>query len=119
MTAATTNLINALTLIFMSIWGYFGSETPSPTAFIPAVFGVILLVLNTGVRRENKLVAHIAVTLTLIILISLFAPLTGALGRNDTEAVIRIMVMIMTSIVAMVMFVRSFIRARKVQNIKK
>ena len=53
MNAATANLINALTLIAMSLWGYFGSETPSPTAFIPAAFGAVLTSDEYG-RKTRK-----------------------------------------------------------------
>ena len=116
MTAATANLINAISLISMSLWGYFGSVTPSQTAFISVAFGVILLALNTGVKRENKLQAHLAVTITLLALIGLILPLRISLDTNDTLGGIRVMVMIFTSIIALVMFVRSFIKARKARN---
>ncbi|MFK7936127.1 MAG: hypothetical protein AB8G22_21615 [Saprospiraceae bacterium] len=116
MNAATASLINALTLIAMSLWGYFGSETPSLTAFIPAAFGAVLLAMNSGVKKENKVIAHIAVTLTLLVLVSLFKPLSGAMGRGDTAATIRIGLMIATSILAMVFFIKSFRDARKARE---
>ena len=72
--------------------------------------------MNTGVKRENKLIAHLAVTLTLLVLISLFKPLSGAMGRGDTAATIRVGLMIATSILAMVFFVKSFIDARKARQ---
>ena len=37
MNAPTANLINAGTLVIMGLWGYFSSESPSPTAFIPVI----------------------------------------------------------------------------------
>jgi hypothetical protein len=107
------SLINALVLIGISLWGYFGSDKPSPTAFIPAGFGVALLACLPGVKSHNKVVAHIAVLLTLIVLVALFMPLKGAIGRGDTMAIIRVGVMMLSTVVAMIFFVKSFIDARK------
>ncbi len=107
------SLINAVTLIILGLWGYFSAEDPSPTAFIPVGFGVILLALNTGVKKENKVIAHIAVVLTLLVLVGLFMPLRGALGRSDLAATIRVTIMILTTILAMGFFIKSFIDTRK------
>lgn len=106
-------MINALILIGVSLWGYFGSDKPSPTAFIPAVFGVALLACLPGVKSHNKVVAHRAVFLTLFVLIALFMPLKGAIGREDTMAILRVGLMIASTVVAMIFFVKSFIDARK------
>jgi hypothetical protein len=107
------NIINALILILLGLWGYWGSETPSPTALIPVLGGALLLALFKGVKSGNKAVAHIAVILTLILLIGLLKPLTGALGRSDNVAIVRVAVMIISCSVAMVYFVRSFINVRR------
>ncbi len=53
MKAHIASLINAVALISLSLWGYFSSDTPSPTALIPTGIGVILLVLNNGVKKVN------------------------------------------------------------------
>ncbi|MEO0367685.1 MAG: hypothetical protein AAF197_02750 [Pseudomonadota bacterium] len=113
MTAHRASLINALLLIVLSSWGYLSSSTPSMTALIPATFGVLLLLCNPGVKSENKVIAHIAVLLTLIVLAGLAMPLMGALGREDTAAIFRVGIMLLSTIVALVYFVKSFIDARK------
>lgn len=119
MNAHKANLINAVTLIIMSAWGYYSSLTPSKTALIPLVFGVVLLALNNGVKFENKAQAHVAVILTLVVLIALIKPLTGAMGRDDSMAMLRIGLMMVTSIVAMVFFIKSFRDARIAREAKK
>ena len=43
MKAHVASLINAILLVGLGAWGYFGSETPSPTALIPVAVGAILL----------------------------------------------------------------------------
>ena len=40
-------------------------------------------------------------------------PLKGAIGREETIGIVRVSVMILTSILAMVYFVKSFIANRK------
>ena len=113
MNAHTASLINAITLIVFSSWGYLSSDTPSITALIPTFVGVILLLINKGIKNENKVIAHVAVLLTLLILGGLIKPLTGAMDRADNMAIIRVGVMITTTIIAMVFFVKSFIDARR------
>ena len=97
----------------MSGWGYLSSASPSPTALIPLFFGVALLLCYPGIKKENKIIAHVAVLLTLIVLVALFMPLKGAFGRDDSMAIIRISVMIIGSAMSMTAFIRSFIAARK------
>ncbi len=113
MKAHTASFFNAILLIIFSTWGYFSSETPSLTALIPAFIGVLLVLCNNGVKNENKLIAHIAVVLTLLMLIGLIKPLTGAIGRNDFLAVARVIIMLVSTVIALVFFVKSFIDARK------
>ncbi|MEL6135163.1 MAG: hypothetical protein AAFR59_17535 [Bacteroidota bacterium] len=113
MKAHVASLINAILLVGLGAWGYFGSETPSPTALIPVAVGAILLALNNGVKKENKVIAHVAVVLTLIMLLGLAMPLMGAVGRGDTLGIVRVGVMIISTIFAMIFFVKSFIDARK------
>jgi hypothetical protein len=107
------NLINALTLIVMGLWGYFASSNPSFTALIPVLAGIILLLFTKGIRDSNKTIAHIAVVLTLLILIALLKPLTGSISRGDTPAIIRIILMMLTSVVALILYIKSFVAVRK------
>ena len=116
MKAHIVSLIHAVALIGLGGYGYLSSDTPSVTALIPAVFGVLLLAMNNGVKKENKVIAHIAVLLTLLIIIGLIKPLTGAMGRGDSAAVARVATMLVLGVLAMVSFVRSFIAARKARG---
>jgi len=116
MTAHNASLINAILLIALSAWAYLASDNPSFTALIPAIFGAALLACYQGVKAENKVIAHIAVLLTLIILIALLMPLNGAVARGDTMAIFRVGVMLLSTAVALVLFVKSFIDARKARS---
>lgn len=117
MKAHIVSLIHAVALIGLGGYGYLSSDTPSVTALIPVVFGVLLLAMNNGVKKENKVIAHIAVLLTLLITIGLIKPLTGAMGDDgDSAAVARVATMLVLGVLAMVSFVRSFIAARKARG---
>lgn len=113
MKAHHANLINSITLIALSVWAYFSSDEPSFTALIPAVFGVALWVLNKGVKLEDKVLSHIVVVLTVLLFGALFKPLSGVVGRGDTLGIIRVLLMMATTLLALAFFVKSFVDARR------
>ena len=113
MKASLSSFLNAVILISMGLWGYFESESKAITALIPVIIGTILLLVNKGVKNENKALAHVAVLLTFLILFGLIKPLLGAFERENTYAVIRVLLMIISSLWAMISFIKSFISARK------
>ena len=107
------NLINSIALISMSAWGYI--DTNSFTALIPAAFGLILLILGTMLTNEKlvKLSAHLLVLFTLLILLALtIQVLPGVIDRGGI-GLIRVILMISTSSIAMIVFIKSFIDNRK------
>ena len=95
------SFVNAVTLISFGLWGYIDVDY-SPTALIPVVFGVIILALNSGLKKENKTVAHIVVLLTFLILGGLFKPLM----------ITRVGLMMLSTLMALVVFIKSFIANR-------
>lgn len=112
MTAHRASLINGMVLVLLGAWGAFSSNFASPTAFIPVVVGVIILALNNYIKKEDKVMSHIVVVLTFLIMLALIMPLKGAFGRENTMAIVRISGMILSCIYAMVYFIRSFKAAR-------
>tara|TARA_B100000809_G_scaffold149958_1_gene147460 strand:+ start:5653 stop:6015 length:363 start_codon:yes stop_codon:yes gene_type:complete len=113
------SLINAISLILLGSWSYMSLDSRPITALIPVFIGIVLLVLNPGVKKENKIVAHIAVLLTLLILIGLIKPLMGSIGRENILGIIRVAVMILSTAFALITFIRSFIAVRKAKNLEK
>jgi len=111
------SLLNSLALIVCGIWGFYSKVDPSLTAFIPAIIGIFLLAMNDGIKNENKTIAHIAVLFTLLSFAN-FMPLLSQLNpeegaKIDWMAIFRISLMLLTSLIAMISFVQSFINARK------
>jgi hypothetical protein len=107
------NLINSIALMSMSIWGYV--DTNSFTALIPAAFGLILLILGTVLTNDKlvKLSAHLVVLFTLLILLALIIQVLPGVIERGGAGLIRVILMISTSSIAMIVFIKSFIDNRK------
>ena len=97
----------------MSAWGYV--DTNSFTALIPAFFGIILLILGTMLTNEKlvKLSAHLVVLFTLLILLALVIQVLPGVYERGGIGLIRVILMISTSSIAMIIFIKSFIDNRK------
>tara|TARA_B100000900_G_C20458302_1_gene666097 strand:- start:652 stop:993 length:342 start_codon:yes stop_codon:yes gene_type:complete len=111
MNATLANLINSFTLIIIGFWGYL--DFLSPTALIPVSIGVILLACYRGIKNQNKIISHVAVLLTLLILIALVGMRLPKSMDKGGIGLLRVMIMIVTSTFSMIFFIRSFIAARK------
>lgn len=115
MTATTANLLNATILIGAGIYGYFGitgtDGNHSLTALIPAIFGLVLLLMHNGIKKSNKVISHIAVTLTLILLIMCILRFVKISDWDAKKYIF--LVCIISNAIALLFFIRSFIDARK------
>ena len=111
MNAYKANLINSVSLIVLGVWGYV--EVSSITALIPTAFGAILLACSSGIKKQNKIIAHIAVLLTMLILLALLGMRLPKSLESGGIGLFRVLFMCGTSLLAMIYFVKSFIAARK------
>ena len=111
MNAYKANLINSISLIVLGVWGYV--EVSSITALIPTAFGAILLACSSGIKKQNKIIAHVAVLLTLLILFALLGMRLPKSLESGGLGLFRVLAMCGTSLIAMIYFVKSFIAARK------
>lgn len=103
----------AAVLILVSAWGYLASGMASATALLPGAFGLGLLACARGVKAGSRLMTIIAAALALIVLLALFTPLQGALGRGDDAAVLRLLIMQAATAVTLAAYLRAVIGARK------
>jgi len=111
------NILNAAVLIIMGLWGYFSSENPSMTALIPVVFGVLFLIATPPFKNDNKVVAHIIVLLTfLLILMIIGKPMMSAIDSGDNMRIFRSGAMVLSGIIAMIFFIKNFIDVRKARQ---
>ncbi|MCH2310499.1 MAG: hypothetical protein MK345_05545 [SAR202 cluster bacterium] len=117
MNPKTANLINSISLILMGIWGYL--DVSSPTALIPAIFGILILIcffLSNRNEKLNKIFVHVAISLTILILVALiFTRLPKSIDDGGV-GLIRVLIMIGTSIFSTVIFTKNFIDARRYKS---
>ena len=119
MKAATANLVNAIVLIAAGLYGYFGiaaaDGSHSLTALIPAAFGILFLAMQKGVANHNKVIAHVVVVLTLLLLVMCIMRFAKVQDWVDKKYVF--LVCIISNAVALIAFIASFIEARKNRKI--
>tara|TARA_B100000780_G_scaffold14657_1_gene9818 strand:- start:412 stop:789 length:378 start_codon:yes stop_codon:yes gene_type:complete len=122
MTAQKMNLINVFTLISLGLWGYIDVSNYTLdtivsfehwTALITVLFGIILLLCNKGIQNSNKAIAHIAVVLTLLVLIALVGKRLPISIDQGGVGLFRVLAMSLSSFIAFIAFIRSFIENRK------
>lgn len=97
----------------MPVGGYLLKDAPSITSLIPAGFGLLLLACHQGIKHQNKRISHIAVVLTLFIFLLLIMPLRFVIRKEDTIGIVQVSAMMITSLFALIIFIKSFIKARK------
>lgn len=112
MKAHTASLINGLVLVVMGLWGALATNFNSPTAFIPVGIGFIILLLNNFMKKEDKVISHIIVVLTLLIALALIMPLKRAIETENTMAMVRVILMVLSCLLAIWYFIQSFRAAR-------
>ena len=118
---ANTTIGFGIVLIVLGVGGYFGSDRVSPTALIPAAFGLLLLIFGTLARDEKrrKMAMHIAVTVGLLGFLGTVSGLFqlptllsgGVVARPGAVVSKSIMAVLMAVYVGMC--VKSFIDARR------
>jgi hypothetical protein len=122
MTVQKTNLFNALILVIVGLWGYIDVSNylfttiisfEHWTALIPVLFGTVLLLCNKGIKNNSKAIAHIAVVVTLLIFIALVGKRLPISIEQQGPGLIRVLAMSLSSLVALVIFIRNFIENRK------
>lgn len=117
MKPVTINFLNSLILILAGIYGYFGISgsdgSPSLTALIPAAFGLLFILLGLFWNKAPKVVSHIIVVLTLVLLVMV---VNRFLKVEDWEAKKYIfLVCALSNAFALFVFIRSFVVARLVK----
>lgn len=118
---ANVTVVTGAGLILLGLAGYLGTASHSPTALIPAGFGIVLAILGWLARdaERRKLVMHIAVVVGLLGflgslpgLIKVFRLLGGATLERPTAAIAQAVMCLITGIFV-ALCVKSFIDARR------
>ena len=111
------NILASVILLVFGIWGYLDSN--SNTALIPVAFGLLFLLATIPFRQGNRVVAHIIVVLTFLLVLALLKPLFGAINDGRTMAIVRIGIMIGACLYALGIYIKSFMDARRKSDKEK
>jgi hypothetical protein len=118
MKAANANLLNAVVLIAAGLYGYFGIKgadgNSSITALIPAFFGILFLALHKGVASANKIIGHVVVVLTLLLLGMCVGRFIKVPDWGAKKYIF--LACIVSNLIAAIAFIKSFIDARKARQ---
>jgi len=107
------SMMNAFVLMVLGLWGFLGSEMPSPIALIPVFTGALLLSLIKGLRYGSKSMARISMVVTVLVLIAMVVPFISAIRLGDSATTYRIGFMMISNSITIGFFVSRLIRIRK------
>lgn len=110
----TINYLNGLVLIIAGLYGYLSIVPQSMTALIPTFAGIIFVILGLVWNKSPKVVAHIAVTLALIMFAMCIWRFTKIDVWNAPKYIFTIC--ILSNLLALIVFIKSFIDARRVKS---
>jgi hypothetical protein len=114
------NIITGLVVAIAGLYSYLSNENRPPTALIGPGFGALLLLMTPGMKKENKVVAHVVVLLTLLFGIMSIIMATKKGGVTDPEVLQRRMMVfaVMAGICfwATAMYVLGFIEKKKAKR---
>jgi hypothetical protein len=113
------NLVYSIFLIAIGITGfvlrYLEANDFQYTALIPSLFGIVLLPLSQGIKRENRIISHVAVLLTLILGVFTLVMVIINLGDGymATRRGIIFTLIFISSFIVLGIYIIRFIRIRK------
>lgn len=114
MKPVTINYFNGLVLIVAGLYGYLTIVPQSTTALIPTFAGIIFVMLGFFWNKSPKVIAHIAVTLALIMFVMCIWRFTK-IDVWDARKYI-FLICILSNLLALIVFIKSFVDARKAKN---
>ena len=118
---ASTTIVFGVLLTLLGFGGYLLTGTSSPTALIPAIFGLLLLVLGFLARSEavRKHVMHAAAAVALVGCAgALYSLLRTPAAPRSASAVFSQGAMLVLTAVFIALCVRSFKDARRARATK-
>ena len=99
-------------MLFLVVVSVLNAHPPIVNGLSP-----VTLTISLALYKENKIISHIAVAATLLILVALFTtrmePTILEYKKEVYNSSIRLFAMLLTGTLAMIAFIKSFIQARK------
>ena len=121
---AKPTIIFGILFILLGLGGYLGTGMASPTALIPAVFGLLLLIagLVGAAESRRKHAMHAAAMIVLLGLLGTaraLGKLPALLGGGEVERPVAVLFQIVMALLCgllLVLYIRSFVNARRARS---
>jgi hypothetical protein len=111
------NLFYSLFLIALALFGFFARYLEQGdmqfTALIPAVFGIILLPMTGGIKRDNRVIGHISALVLVIVLFGMIGMFFRDGGVSLERKSVIFQLVTLSTLYYLFIQVRYFIRRRK------
>ena len=109
------NSLNALVLISLGVIGYFVNPARPVTALIAPFIGILLLACTYHLRKHNRFVFHTVTALTLLVAIITLARINPDTFAWDTRNILLLLIGL-SCFIAVVFYVATFVRERRLRN---
>ncbi|MEJ8755472.1 hypothetical protein WG947_00570 [Pontibacter sp. H259] len=109
------NSLNALILIVAGLIVYFIHPDKPTEALVAPVLGIMLLACTYHLRKHNRFVTHTVTALTLLAAIVALVRLNAS-GHSLNVVYVLLLVMAISCVIAVGVFIGSFIRERRLRN---
>ncbi|MBD1395931.1 hypothetical protein H9Q13_02035 [Pontibacter sp. JH31] len=109
------NTINATVLVVAGLAGYFLLPSRPVIALLAPAFGVLLLACTYHLRRHNRFVFHTVTALTLLAGFALILRINPDTFEWDSKHIL-VLVMGASCFLAVLAYVASFLRERRLGN---
>lgn len=117
MNAQKANLINVVTMMVVSTWGYINTLTPSIMDLLPLLVAVVLLSLNNGIKFGLKGQVNAAAVITGLVFLALAKAAYSAYEDVDNADAVRYGLMALTSLFSLIFFIFGFFQ-KKTKSLK-
>lgn len=111
------NIYYSIFLIALALFGFFARYAEAGdfqvTALIPAVFALILLPMTGGLKRDNRVIGHIAATVLVIVLFGMIGMFFRDGGLSLERKNIIFQLVTLSTIYYIAINIRYFLRRRK------
>ncbi|HRO08609.1 MAG TPA: hypothetical protein PK611_10810 [Saprospiraceae bacterium] len=106
------NLLNAVTLIFLSFWVYYDAVNQGIHQLFPMALGIMLLAMNQGIMLDNRAQIRVAMVITVLTLFFLVKMSCTTIEDDNMREGMFYLIMSGTSLISLV----TFITARPVKS---
>lgn len=100
------NLFNSCVLLFIGMAGFYANNFNFHTAIIPIGCGLLFLILNTWLKRNNITGFYVVLILSSVLCIAFIWPLIRNIEQKDHMGIMRISLEMLSCFLATLVYVK-------------